>query len=225
MTALVFGIDFETTDTNTETCEIGEVGFAFYCHEQRLIFNEQSCLIRGSELDLKISNIRWESRLYHGLFLDDVVVAIQQAISNVNYICAHNAEFEQALLRRLGVNTTDKIWIDTLYDLPPDDRRPNDLERSSLFHRVPNLRAHRALPDVVAMLEILNQYPFTEVHARAMSPTVTVVATVSYDSRHLAKECGFMWHPDAKQWAKKVKACDLMQLEASWPFKWSVLGE
>jgi hypothetical protein len=58
--------------------------------------------------------------------------------------------------------------------------------------------AHRAVNDVLAMLQILDRYSIAEIIERANTPNVEVRAVVSFDDRLLAKERGYVARCAAK---------------------------
>jgi hypothetical protein len=56
------------------------------------------------------------------------------------------------------------------------------------------------------MLRILSNYDLQTVIELSKEPTVYAVAKVSFADKHLARDRGYYWNPDAKKWWKSMKA-------------------
>jgi hypothetical protein len=55
------------------------------------------------------------------------------------------------------------------------------------------------------MLKLTAMYDIEAIVKRSQIPNVEVRASVSYDDRLLAKERGYHWKPELKQWRKPMK--------------------
>jgi hypothetical protein len=49
-----------------------------------------------------------------------------------------------------------------------------------------------------------------------------VTALVSFNDKQLAKDAGFRWTPESKEWKKTVRAKTLADVEAMFAFKLSI---
>ena len=68
------------------------------------------------------------------------------------------------------------------------------------------------------MLELLSRYDLDIIISRSRIPNVEVRAVVSFDDRILAKERGYYWKAELKQWRKPMKADEVQQEKDSAPF-------
>ena len=78
--------------------------------------------------------------------------------------------------------------------------------------------AHRAVNDVLATLKLLAMYDIDTVIQRSQITNVEVRAVVSYGDRLLAKELGFYWKAELKQWRRPMKQDEVQALKDSAPF-------
>ena len=78
--------------------------------------------------------------------------------------------------------------------------------------------AHRAVNDVLATLKLLAMYDIDTVIKRSQIPNVEVRAVVSYGDRLLARELGFYWKAELKQWRRPMKQDEVQALKDSAPF-------
>ena len=68
------------------------------------------------------------------------------------------------------------------------------------------------------MLELLSRYDLDVVLKRATTPNAEVRAVVSFDNRTLAKERGYYWKAELKQWRKPMKADEVQAEKNTAPF-------
>jgi DNA polymerase-3 subunit epsilon len=156
------------------------------------------------------------------------VVALKKLLAlmeKADYIVAHNGnEFDKLVLeeelKRYGSNMPSKPWIDTKTDVPyPKRIKTTKLSYLCAEHGFANNTAHRALFDTQAMLRVLSQYNFDDVVALAKQPTVYAIANVSFQEKHLARDRGYYWNPDAKKWYKAMKESAAIEEKNSAPFE------
>ena len=150
-----------------------------------------------------------------------------------NYLVAHNgANFDIPLLHaeltRNGVAghmLRSLPLIDTRADIPfekePDSRK---LKYMAADHYIPQSKhAHRAMHDVLLMMEILSQHDLNKVISYQKIPFIVVRAMVSYEDRELAKAQRYSWErigekTFAKSWVKRIKLDQLEKERAACKF-------
>jgi len=222
---LILGLDFETTgtDVNAPDFRVIEVGAALFNEKWQLI-ESYSWLVGfknpvPSEVQ-KLTGI--DPNLLQSSYHPDTVDAkLADLIEQSDYLCAHNHGFEKSILETMpnsfqeyqnGGNGNEKVWIDTMTDLP-NDAGAGTLTVMAANHRFINPFPHRALPDVLTMMAVLSQYDFEEVIRHAIAPTVTLRVCIPYnggeEKRAIAKANGFKWDPAYKLWEKAVKDFNL----------------
>jgi DNA polymerase III subunit epsilon len=211
--AILLGIDLETTGIEPHLGHIIEVGVALYDTETKMLFNEMSLLVNDMTPNAEGNGwvipdeIRYLTGIHPQTLLDQAVSLanafnfVHKLASRADYLVAHNAKFEtQWILHHLPESPLlTKPLIDTLTDLPySPHQKHKDLERFCLKHRVFYPHAHRALHDVVAMMDVLKCYPFDKVLERSCSPSIKLQAMVSMQQKDLAKAIGYGWNPENK---------------------------
>ena len=163
--------------------------------------------------------------------VDDGSAALQvldNLMRSSSAVVAHNGRsFDLPIIknemRRMGIEPPTTPIVDTKTDI----RYPSKIKSRSLTHLAAehgflNPFPHRALSDVLTMLNVLSFYDFDEVFRRSKSPDVTLLAKVSFAQKHLAKEAGFHWNSDSRRWTLDAKQCDLEELD--FPFDAVVLS-
>jgi DNA polymerase-3 subunit epsilon len=106
----------------------------------------------------------------------------------------------------------DLPWIDTTCDLPYDASvTTRRLTYLAVEHGFMNSFAHRAVFDVVAMLQIFSHYDAERALWYCQQPMVCLQAMVSYDERQRAKDRGYRWDAQWKQWIKNLRLPDVEQ--------------
>jgi DNA polymerase-3 subunit epsilon len=115
--------------------------------------------------------------------------------------------FWEEWCRRCTTSPVPKTWIDTRLDTP--EPMKGTLVCLAAQKGFLNPFPHQALSDVLTMLRILDGYDFNAVIERARIPNVTIRMDVPFESKDHAKELGYYWRPETKQWLKAIKLCDL----------------
>ena len=145
-------------------------------------------------------------------------------IESCDYIVAQNGgNFDEPIIMNASeferITFPKKHWIDTKTDVPyPKNCMSRNLTYLTAFHKMVNCFAHRAVTDVLMMMEILSKYPLDKVLEISHSPTLRVVADVSFDKKHLAKDAGFYWDGSRKEWFKDIKELFYKDEASKWPF-------
>jgi len=227
----ILGLDFETTGLNplkNRVIEIGAVVWYTDSSTPQAIFSE---LIEcKSPLDpeiIEITGITNEILDSDGKDPKSSFLRLWELIQSCEYVVAHNAPFDRGFLEwelsQLGITNdfSSVQWIDTLTDIPyPDRIGSRKLTYLAADHGFVNSNAHRAIFDVMTMLNIFQKYELSEITVRSKSPTVQVIAKVSFEEKDKAKNLGFRWNGKDKTWSKDFKMMDLE--EQNFPFEFEI---
>ena len=209
---IIAGIDFETTSVDPETCFPVEVAIILWSPGSKKIIEAISNLIDIPK-DISITNseitgIDDSLVALHGLSWKGTQEMIGHSIHTADYMMAHNVAFDRTILER--IIKCDKPWIDTLTDVPyPESIKTRSLPYLAAEHGFLNPFPHRALFDVMTMIQIASMYDFDEILKYANSPNIWIRATVSFDDKQLAKDRYFRWDPTNKFWVKQVKELNI----------------
>jgi len=229
----LLGLDFETSWTqpvNTAVARITEVGAVL------MNWEDKSPLVLMSELILddgipasppelvELTGITDAMMLEFGKPKEQVLKQLCDLIDKADYVVAHNGTvFDkpilQAELERLQWKFPETPWIDTKLDVPyPKRVKSTSLSNLAQYHEFLNPFAHRALSDVQTMLKVLADYDLQTVIDLSKEETVTVVASVSFSEKELAKARGYYWNADDKSWCKDMKVSKTEVERAQAPF-------
>ena len=214
---VLLGIDFETSGLDAEKDRITEAGVTLYDSESKQPLRITGFLVKPdpviipSEVE-KLTGITNALTTEFGVEPSTMMVVISSLAERADFFVAHNAPFDrgfyEAECKRQNLEPSKLTWIDTRTDLPHEAYARG--KSASLRYLAADhgfaYPAHRAVNDVLAMLEILSRYDLDTILKRAQTPNVQVRAVVSFDERHLAKERGYYWRPETKQWVKPLKA-------------------
>ena len=219
---IVAGIDFETTSVDPHTCHPTEFALVLWEAETNKIVEPMSFLLDvPATIDIDNEHITGISKRLvntYGYRWGETQVYILQRLVFADYLMAHNVEFDRTILKRMVTWDSyygekpfdDSHWIDTMTDIPyPEKIKTRSLPYLAAEHGFLNPFPHRALFDVMTMIQIAGMYDFDEILKYADSPNVWLRATVSFDDKQLAKDRYFMWDPINKFWVKRAKEINI----------------
>jgi DNA polymerase III subunit epsilon len=229
----ILGIDFETTGLDLVSDRVTEVGLVLWDIETRSPVQIAGFLVKTpKEITEEITKLTGITRALLDAFGTEeslALKAVERAVQKTDYVMAHNGgEFDKPLLEnwaaRESLSLPAKTWIDSKTDLPAEAyQKSAGLKYMACDHGF-LYDGHRAVNDVLAMLKILSCYDVNTVIERAKQPTIKVQALVTFDTNKLAKERGYHWKPETKQWIKPIKANELDKETAEAGFKIRVLN-
>lgn len=225
----ILGIDYETTGLDPQKDRITEAGLVLWDSDSKQPVRITGFLVKtpapvSAEITA-LTGITNELLATYGVEPKSALTATLGMIAQADFMCAHNGtDFDRLFLEaecaRIGTGPKTLPWIDTRTDLPVAAYKRG--KSASLKYMAADhgfvYPAHRAVNDVLAMFEILAMYDIDEVIKRAQTPNVHVRAVVSFDDKHLAKERGYFWKPDAKLWVKPLKADEVDAEKLAAPF-------
>lgn len=228
---ILLGIDLETGGSFDQPMEanfITELGAVLYDTELKQPVSILNTLVKS------LQPVSAESTQYTGI--TDGMLAkwgVEWAkvssrlcvmLGQADAVVAHNGlGFDKPLLQNY-LTLDDKPWIDTMLDVPyPANCRSTNLTYLAGFHGLLNCFPHRAVTDVLIMLEILAKYDIQPIYELACSPLIKIIAHVSFANNKLAKNQKFMWNPEKKEWYRNIRRLAVSELDTkSWGFKFSV---
>ena len=217
----ILGIDFETEGLLPEKHKITEVGMCLYDTDAKAPVRISGFLVKGGLITAEIERITGITQAMldaYGYEPATALKAIASFANQADYFLAHNAHFDKSFLSALDANLANsKPWVDSRTDMPPEAYAKG--KSASLKYLCADhgflYEAHRAVSDVLAMLRLVAMYDIDAVIKRSQIPNVEVRAQVSYDDRLLAKELGFYWKADLKQWRRPMKLDEVQALKDS----------
>jgi DNA polymerase III alpha subunit (gram-positive type) len=242
----ILGIDTETTGFCPDKDRITEIGAVVWDTEKRAplsMTNVNLLCPEVTEITSDITRITGIDMAHLKEFgrtdITEVLFNLGKQMAHVGICVAHNAPFDRGMLQaaftRAELLFPEVVWIDTSVDLPfHAGVKSRSLNYVSADYKInPNPFAHRALFDVMQMLQLLDKFDFTAVLARANEPNVTLVATTrppwqdpspegSKDNDR-AKAAGFRWAGDIKRWTRVVKSSEVRAITDSLPFPIGVM--
>lgn len=227
----VLGLDFETTGLNPQQCRVIEIGAVVWDTETKQPQALYSELIRCDKAlppeIIKITGITDDMLKSYGKEAKPSFQALWSLIESCEFIVAHNAPFDRSFLEseltqlEITNDFSSLKWIDTVMDVPyPDFVESRKLTYLAADHGFVNNNAHRALFDVITMLNVFSRYDINDIKDRAQSPNVQVIAKVSFEEKDKAKKLGFRWNRDDKIWFKDYKMMDLEKQD--FPFEFEI---
>ena len=220
----ILGIDFETEGLLPEKHKITEVGMCLYDTDAKAPVRISGFLVKGALVTAEISRITGITQSMLDTYGYEPTIALKAISSFANqadYFLAHNAVFDKSFLEALDSGLANsKPWVDSRTDLPPEAYKKGKSASLRYLCADHNFTydAHRAVNDVLATLKLLAMYDIDTVIQRSQITNVEVRAVVSYGDRLLAKELGFYWKAELKQWRRPMKQDEVQALKDSAPF-------
>ncbi|BCG50103.1 hypothetical protein [Ralstonia phage RP13] len=236
---LLLGVDLETghpfsvkpQDKDTLITEVGMIQWDTELKCPVEIFGK--ILDLGKEVDSEpasVTGITTEVVKKHGVKVTShLVEEMYRMVQKADYLVAQNGMFFdkpilETFFKEWGIDISDKKWLDTMSDVDyPPNCRHNNLVYLTGYHGLINNFSHRAVGDVMVMLQVLDRYDLDKVIANALSDKLVVKAVVSYDNKDQAKKAGFNWeriygknYPS--QWVQVARENELEALRAQLSF-------
>lgn len=226
-------IDTETTGfLEDPSSNIIEFAIVTWDTEKGIIFS-MSFLINSLKENEQISNEITELTgldtfgiIKNGHNVADSVDIIEKFLNESQYVMAANSKFDKGMLERL-FNIEKKClpelhWIDFLSDIEfPKEIKGRSVNHIAADHGIVNPFAHRALPDCLTLVAILERgkYDIEKIIEISKEPQITVRAVVSFDQKDEAKKHGFYWNGKEKNWYKIIRESQYEELKYNVSFQ------
>ena len=215
---LIAGLDFETTGVDPHNDRVIEVGAVLYDWDTRLPIRMISELVKTDvPLTEEITEITGITELdlhRFGMADHEAMGRLCEIIDPASYVMAHfGAEFDKHFYQSWSERTfwPERLqpWLDTAVDIVyPERIKTRNLRHLAAEHGFLNPFSHRAVFDVLTMLQIASQYDLEAIIKRAAEPIIYFEAVVKYEHKDKAKERGYRWHAPTKKWWKSMKQSD-----------------
>lgn len=219
---LIAGFDAETTGLNVHEDHITQAAVVLWDTEskKKKAKVKFSAYLKGPHMPelspeiVELTGITNADLDKYGYAARHVMRMVNSYFSQADAICAHNGGlFDKPLYLancvRHGVESVDKLWIDTSCDIEyPAHISTRKLVYLATDHGFMNPFPHDAESDVMTMLNIADRYDWAKTLEYAKAPTLVVIAQLSFhqkEERERAKKLNYRWNPDAKIWTKSIK--------------------
>jgi DNA polymerase III alpha subunit (gram-positive type) len=226
---ILLAFDLETTGLNITDDRPIEVGLILHSTGQNRTLESTSFLVKSdvvvSTEVTEITGITQAAVNKFGYDSESGLRTVQEWFENADAIIGHNVlRFDKRVLdawvKRHGASLPDKLWIDTMTDIP--GVAGEKLGYMAANHGFLNLFPHGALADCQTVLKMASMYNIDEIVKRANTPTIVVRAHQDKNHNQDAKKQKFRWNPDYKIWWKAVKQTDVEELSKVCPFDISI---
>ena len=216
-------LDVETSGTDPKVDRLVEVGAVLFDPNLGIPVRAESVLIDGESNAAEAIN-RIPAAALRGTWCVDELEAhrlVYELSEQAQYILAHQASFDRSWF---PAEISERRWICTMDDAswPRCHKEGAGLATVALSYDVGVVRAHRAIEDVLTLAAILGRVHEIEGGlqlwlTRALEPRNDLMAEVLYGDER-AKELGFRWDGDAKEWRKRARISVVERLIAEAPF-------
>lgn len=215
---ILMGFDMESTGLDVQNDQAIEVGLLLYTTAQKRSLESSGFLVKTtlpiSPFITGLTGITKAATEKFGYESRDALETVIDAMNSADAIVGQNViRFDKRLLQawaaREGLALPEKLWIDTLTDLPGVEAK--SLSYMACDAGFLNLFPHGALTDVQTCIKLVSMHDLDKVIERAKAPLVILKAHVSYDTNALAKARKYRWFAESKLWWKAVKQMDVAE--------------
>lgn len=213
MNNIVLGLDLETTGLDFTTDKIIEVGAVLWSHGSGTPIVMISELIKNADAPpiteeiTKLTGITQSMIDVFGVPLESVVTRIKALLPYASAVVAHNGNNFDRPMWEANAGHLAERWIDTSTDPDyPAEITTRKLKYLAAEYGIVNPFSHRAVSDVLTMLSLFSKFDFYQTLENSQQPIVRILANVSFAEKDLAKEVGYRWDGEKRQWYKELKA-------------------
>lgn len=209
-------LDTETTSLE-ESAQIIEIGAVLYSVSNQCVLQEFATLLPAESNEAeKINRIKVSALVE----MEEMTTFFAKEMLKNMCMCAdvyvaHNAEFDSKQLAKSDLDLPDRPWVCTMADFkwPLASREQGSVINLALDHGIGVASAHRALTDCRLIASLFDRMEgLQSMFQLAMRPKGLFQALVSFDDREKAKQSGFKWQPETKQWTRTLALEDAAKL-------------
>jgi DNA polymerase III alpha subunit (gram-positive type) len=213
--------DVETTGVDPSVDQVIEVAACLYDLEIGCAIESYASLLRADSNPAERINGIPASALVDARHSIEVWRRVLELAEASDVVVAHNAEFDRSFVRAAGIaSIADRNWCCTRSDFLWDaggEGGGRKLVEIVLAYGLGVSSAHRASADVDMMVRLFTRLKergvdLPEMFKRAARPKKRFVAMVSFEMKHLAKEAGFAWNPERREWWRMMCPDDVEAL-------------
>jgi DNA polymerase-3 subunit epsilon len=215
---IIAGIDVETSGLDHERDKITELGAVLWDTERNAPVYIYDQLIRHEGLAIsaeasRLTSIDEELLEKWGVPEEQACRQLEWILGRADHALAFEAGFDKRftsqMMRSQGLEPPAVNWIDARTDLPyRGNAGKGSLTTVLANHEILNYLPHRALGDILCTCKLASKYSWEETVRRSLMPTLEIWAQVSLPEKDLARNAGFYWKPDRRQWLKNMKEED-----------------
>jgi len=214
-------LDTETTGFDPETDALIELAVMLFDLKHAQAVESYASLVWRDRNEAEHVNGIPVAMLKTAPYIEDVWIPVRNMIQRKGLapqvVIAHNAEFDRQFTPELGLP-----WVCSEEDIrwPHRQARGGSLVQLALSLGLGVASAHRAMADVDTLARIFTRlaeqgHDLPKLIEHAMRPKALFYAVVSYQEKDAAKQHGFRWDPDKKEWWRRMAVDDAKAL----PFK------
>lgn len=209
---ILCALDVEATGLDVEKDHITEIGYIIYDPKVHKPYKLNSDLIHIPE-DVKLTPENFKvtgitrGHVDSGIPIEQAIEQLHEELDfwKVDYIVAHNAEYDRAMVERVGFRKMS--WLCTMEDIDYDPVvfKSRNLTFVAGTLGFVNMYAHASLFDAVTCKRVLDHFDLENVIARSKLEYLYLKADVTFNTKELAKQAKYRWDGEKKIWWKKVK--------------------
>jgi DNA polymerase III subunit epsilon len=215
-------LDTETTGVDPSVDSVIEVAACLYDLEIGCAIESYASLVRapGGNPAERINGVP-AAALAEANHPIEVWRRVVELSLRADVVVAHNAEFDRSFVRAAGIaSLAERTWCCTRADFLWEgggEGGGRKLVEIVLAYGLGVASAHRALADVDMMSRLFTRVKelgtdLPALFRRAVRPKRRFVAMVSFEMKHLAKEAGFSWSPERREWHREMPPEDVEHL-------------
>lgn len=223
---ILLSYDIESTGLDKQKDRIIEMGLALYSTSQQKILESTGFLVQSDGVPItqeitEITGITQAAADRFGYSPEDALASLMDFMDAADAVIGHNVirfdkPFTENTAKRYNVALEERLWIDTMADIP--GVKGEQLITMCAKHGFVNPNQHSAEDDAKSVLKLIQPYDIDKIVERAKSPLVILRSHQDRSKNSDAKKLRFRWNPNVSFWWKAVKEMDVAELIAQAPF-------
>jgi DNA polymerase III alpha subunit (gram-positive type) len=225
---VLLSYDIESTGLDKQKDRIIEVGLALYSTGQQKILESTGFLVQSDGVPItseitEITGITQAAVDRFGYPPEEALIALSDFMEHADAMIGHNVirfdkPFTENTAKRQGFLLEERLWIDTMTDVP--GVKGEQLITMCAKHGFVNPNQHSAEDDAKAVLKLIQSYDIDKIIERAKSPTVVIRSHQpnTPENNRVVGKLGFRWNGIFKIWWRATKEMDVSDIAAKCPF-------